>query len=79
MLGVLQALAAHRDVSCCGLLEGDRLRAGERRGSARLGSVLDGVYVLIKQPVAVGGLPAGIGKADLAERSQAHFASFAAQ
>ena len=41
--------------------------------------MLNRVYVLIKQLVALGGLSAGIGEADLTERSKAHFASLAAE
>ena len=39
--------------------------------------MLNGVYVVIEQLVAVGGLPTGIGKANLAERSKAHLSGFA--
>ena len=72
MLDVLQALASHRDVSVGRLLEGDGLRVGERRGGAGFCPMLDRVYVLIKQLVALGGLSARIGEAYLAERSEAH-------
>jgi hypothetical protein len=41
--------------------------------------VLDRVYVVVKQLVALGCLSPGIGKADLAKRAQAHFPSHPAQ
>jgi hypothetical protein len=67
VLQVLKALATHCHVSSRGLLERDGLRARERRGGPGLGSVLDGVYVVVKQPVALGCLSPGIGKADFAK------------
>ena len=79
VLRVLEALAPHRDVLSCGHLERDGLRARERCGSPRLGSVLDRVNVIIKQLVVLGRLSPGICKTDFAKRPQAHFPSSAAQ
>lgn len=66
VLDVFQALASHRDVSVRRFPEGDGLRMGERRGRARFGPILDGIYVLIKQPVALGSLSARFGETYLA-------------
>jgi hypothetical protein len=77
VLGVLQPLAAHADELGCRLLEGHRLSAGKARVSASRFAVLDRVYVPFQKPLAVGGFTPDLSKADLAERTQAHFSGFA--